>query len=118
MLVDQLLRNIHRRSPRAFAYDARAREVARSALARSHRRAVSSRPRFFHCLPFEHGENPADQARAVEPCRERGGEALHCVEAYRAVFRRLGRFAHRNAILGRPSTAEEEAFLREPASSS
>lgn len=117
LLVDQLPRNIHRGTPRAFAYDAKARVVARSALAGGHHRAVPARLRLFFYLPFEHSEDPADQDRAVELCRELGGEALHYAEAHRAVIRRFGRFPHRNAILGRPSTAEEQAFLREPGSS-
>ncbi|BCX17606.1 MAG: membrane protein [Geminicoccaceae bacterium] len=117
LLVDQFPRNVHRGTPLAFAFDAEAREVARAALARGHHLAVPERVRLFFYLPFEHSEDPADQDRAVELCRQLGGEALRWAEAHRAVIRRFGRFPHRNAILGRPSTAAETAFLAEPGSS-
>lgn len=117
VLVDQLPRNIHRGTPRAFAYDAKAREVARIALARGHHLAVPARERLFFVLPFEHSEDLADQERAVELCRPLGGEAFRYALAHRAVIRRFGRFPHRNALLGRASTAEELAFLAEPGSS-
>lgn len=120
LLVDQIPRNVHRGTPFAFAFDAKAREVARAALARGHHLAVPERVRLFFYLfylPFEHSEDPADQDRAVELCRQLGGEALRWAEAHRAVIRRFGRFPHRNAVLGRPSTAAEVAFLTEPGSS-
>lgn len=117
LLLDQLPRNVYRGTPRAFAYDAKAREIARAILAHGHHRRVAERARLFFYLPFEHSENPADQARAVELCRELGEEALHWARAHQAVIRRFGRFPHRNAILGRASSAEEQAFLREPGSS-
>jgi len=117
LLVDQLPRNVHRGTPLAFAFDAKARELARAALARGHHLALPERVRLFLYLPFEHSEDPADQARAVELCRQLGGEALRWAEAHRAVIRRFGRFPHRNAILGRPSTPAEAAFLEEPGSS-
>jgi uncharacterized protein (DUF924 family) len=117
LLVDQIPRNVHRGTPFAFAFDAKAREVARAALARGHHLAVPERVRLFFYLPFEHSEDPADQDRAVELCRQLGDEALRWAEAHRAVIRRFGRFPHRNAILGRPSTVAETAFLAEPGSS-
>ncbi|MCS6778300.1 MAG: DUF924 domain-containing protein [Geminicoccaceae bacterium] len=117
LLVDQLPRNVHRGTPRAFAYDAKAREVARAALARGHHLAVPARARLFFYLPLEHSEDLADQDRAVELCRPLGGEAFEYAVRHRAVIRRFGRFPHRNTILGRPNTAEEEAFLLEPGSS-
>jgi hypothetical protein len=115
-LVDQLPRNVHRGTPLAFAFDAKAREVARAALARGHHSALPERVRLFLYLPFEHSEDPADQARAVELCRQPGGEALRGPEVLRAVIRRFDRFPYRNAILGRPNTPAEVAFLEEPGS--
>ncbi|MDW8123581.1 MAG: DUF924 family protein [Geminicoccaceae bacterium] len=117
LLLDQLPRNIYRGTPRAYAFDAKARALARAALARGHDRAVPERARLFFYLPFEHSEDLADQDLAVELCRPLGGAALAYAERHREVIRRFGRFPHRNAILGRPSTPEEEAFLREPGSS-
>lgn len=117
LLLDQLPRNIHRGTPRAFGYDAKAREVARAALARGHHRAVAERERIWFYLPFEHSEDPDDQARAVELCRSLGGEALLYARKHQEVIRRFGRFPHRNAVLGRASTAEELAFLEQPGSS-
>ncbi len=117
ILLDQLPRNVHRGTPRAFGYDAKAREVARAALARGHHLAVPERARIFFVLPFEHSEDPADQDRAVELCRPLGGDAFRYALRHREVIRRFGRFPHRNAVLGRAGTAEELAFLEQPGSS-
>lgn len=117
ILVDQLPRNIHRGTPRAFAHDAKAREVARRALALGHHLALPERVRLFLYLPFEHSEEAADQERAVELCRALGGEAFRHAVRHRDVIRRFGRFPHRNAVLGRASTGEELDFLQQPGSS-
>ena len=128
LLLDQFPRNIHRDSPRAFAADGRARAVASGAIARGFDRQFADDRRLFFYLPFEHSEDPDDQRRAVALIRqfteEQQGEARARAEEYldyavrhERVIERFGRFPHRNAILGRPSTPEEEDFLTQPGSS-
>lgn len=112
ILLDQVPRNIFRGTPRAFSTDAQARAVARAALARGYPDAYPPLARSFFYLPFEHSEDMADQALAVELYRMLG-EREHYFYAlvHMDAIRRFGRFPHRNAILGRSSTREEEAYL-------
>ena len=122
LLLDQLPRNLFRGSAKAFATDGQAREAARAALARGFDRSLPASWRQFIYLPFEHSEELADQelsvklatALARDPAFAR---TLDYAERHRAIIARFGRFPHRNAALGRVSTAEEEAFLKEPGSS-
>ena len=119
LLLDQVPRNIFRGTPRAFATDAAALAVARRAVAADLDLAQPVPRRVFFYLPFEHSETLADQQTSERLTRERSGEAnaiLYAVR-HREIIERFGRFPHRNAILGRPSTAEELEFLKEPNSS-
>ncbi len=118
IVLDQFPRNLFRGSASAFATDALAREVAAGAIAKGYDRELPEGARLFLYLPFEHSEDKDDQVRAValisglnDP--ELVGYALR----HQAVIDRFGRFPHRNAALGRASTAEEQAFLAEPGSS-
>lgn len=123
IVLDQFPRNIFRGEARAFATDAQAREVAGAAIACGFDKALTPVERRFFYLPFEHGENLADQARCARYMREHlppDAERDHSIEyarRHRVVIERFGRFPHRNAALGRPSTPEEIAFLDEPNSS-
>lgn len=128
LLLDQFPRNIHRDSPKAFAADPLARGVAGRAIARGFDRALEFHPRSFLYLPFEHSEDIADQRRGVGlfralaeeqsgALRDQGFELLKYAERHCEIIARFGRFPHRNQILGRETTAEEAAFLREPMSS-
>ena len=69
-------------------------------------------------MPFQHSEDAADQARSIELFTALGNELnLDFALRHRAIIDRFGRFPHRNAVLGRASTGEELAFLKEPGSS-
>lgn len=115
ILLDQFPRNLYRGTARAFATDARARSVAEEALAAGHDRTLAPFMRPFLYLPFEHSEAMADQDRSVALFRALGDEkALSFAISHRDVIARFGRFPHRNAALGRASTAEELAFLEQP----
>ncbi len=121
ILLDQFPRNMFRDTPDAFATDGRAREVAARAIARGFDQAVPPVKRFFFYLPFEHSEDLADQERSVALTAQfRDDAELADVYDYavrhRDVIARFGRFPHRNAILGRPSTDAEVEFLRQPGS--
>lgn len=112
ILLDQVPRNIFRRSPHAFATDSLARHYADRALAAGHDRAFEPPLRAFFYLPFEHSEDIADQERAVALFEALGdAEYTRYAVLHRDLIARFGRFPHRNPILGRAMTAEEQAYL-------
>ena len=118
ILLDQLPRNAFRGTPRAFATDALARAVAGRALERGFDRNLPRDVRLFLYLPFEHSEAIEDQRRGVALFEALGDpDSLHWAIEHLRVIERFGRFPHRNAILGRPSTPEEIEFLKQPDSS-
>ena len=109
LLLDQFPRNIWRNSAHAFATDPLAKMFAERAVAAGFdRMAPPQLQNFFH-LPFEHSEALADQDRAVALAVD--ADALKWAEIHRGIIVRFGRFPHRNAALGRVTTAEEQAFL-------
>lgn len=115
ILLDQFPRNIYRGTARAFASDALALSVAREALKKGHDLLTPLERRAFYYLPFEHSERLEDQEEAVRLVRERANLAdyLQFAELHRDIIRRFGRFPHRNAVLGRESTPEELAWLKD-----
>lgn len=112
ILLDQFPRNAFRDSPRMYATDARAREVASHAVDLGYDREVDPELRRFFGLPFQHSEARADHERSVAIAQALGGDALRYALHHRDIIDRFGRFPHRNAVLGRESTPEELAFLR------
>ena len=109
ILLDQFPRNMWRNSAHAFATDPLAKMFAERAVAAGFdRMAAPQLQNFFH-LPFEHSEALADQDRAVALAVD--ADALKWAEIHRDIIVRFGRFPHRNAALGRVTTAEEQAFL-------
>ena len=121
ILLDQAPRNLFRGSPRAFATDPLARGVARRAIDQGFDLApdFDDECRLFFYLPLEHSEEMADQDLAVRLFHERTAVPRFHEYAikHRDVIARFGRFPHRNAVLGRPSTEEELEFLKTPGSS-
>lgn len=113
IMLDQFPRNLYRGDARSFAYDAKARGIADAAIARGFDKALTEIQRQFLYLPFEHSENLADQERSVAlfTTLDSGDDTLQWAERHREVIRRFGRFPHRNAVLGRATTADEQAFL-------
>jgi len=110
ILLDQLPRNAFRGTAHMFATDPLALAFAREAVVRGHDRAVDPVLRVFCYLPFEHSEALADQDRAVALCEGLDTYAKYA-RIHHDVIARFGRFPHRNAVLGRATTAEEQAFL-------
>ena len=122
LLFDQLPRNLFRGRAEAFATDPQARETARAALSRGFDRSLPATWRQFIYLPFEHSEELADQELSVKLAAGLARDpafasALDYAQRHHAIIARFGHFPHRNAALGRASTPEEEAFLKEPGSS-
>jgi uncharacterized protein (DUF924 family) len=121
VVLDQFSRNMFRDSPDAFASDTRALAGARKMVMQGWDMALLPMMRMFVYLPFEHSENLADQDRCVELMQRvtvdaRFADLAQWAEKHRVVIARFGRFPHRNAILGRPSTPEEAEYLRQPGS--
>lgn len=118
IVLDQFSRNLFRGDARAFANDPAARRIATGALDAGWQDSMSARECLFLSLPFEHSESLADQARAMALTRALGEESwIRFAQKHYDIIVRFGRFPHRNAALGRVSTAEELAFLAGPDSS-
>lgn len=114
IVLDQFPRNMFRGDPRAYASDAMARDVASRAIDRGADMRVADDLGEFFYLPFMHSEHLTDQLRCVDLLRKSGRtENLKYAEDHAAIIRRFGRFPHRNRILGRATTTDEQAFLDE-----
>lgn len=113
ILLDQFPRNAFRGSARMYATDPQARRIARAALARGFDGQVPLDLRGFMVLPLMHSEDAGDQALSVEKAEPLGGETYRFALHHQDIIRRFGRFPHRNALLGRASSAEEEGFIAE-----
>ncbi|MHC8303756.1 DUF924 family protein [Pseudomonas sp. PB3P13] len=127
LLLDQLPRMIYRDSPQSFSGDHRAQALVAQGIAADFDRRLQPIQRVFIYLVFEHCENLAVQNEAVsryidllaqQPEADRAlfADYLDFAEKHQKVIARFGRFPHRNAVLGRESTAEELAFLAQPGS--
>jgi uncharacterized protein (DUF924 family) len=118
LVLDQFPRNTFRGRPKAFATDGKALALAKLAVGEGMDAKLPPQQRAFIYLPFQHSEALADQARSVGLFTALGNPLnLDYAIRHQDVIERFGRFPHRNEILGRDSTAEEEAFLETPGSS-
>jgi len=113
LLLDQFPRNAFRGTPRMYATDVLAREIAEDAINAAHDRAVEQALQLFFYLPFGHSEVIADQERSVALNRRFGEPHLSHAKRHHDIIRRFGRFPHRNPILGRTMTQNEQWFLDE-----
>jgi uncharacterized protein (DUF924 family) len=112
LVLDQFPRNMFRGSARAFATDPLAREVSGRAIAKGFDQRFPVRERTFFYLPYTHSETLADQDLCVALSRATGdADALKWALVHADIIRRFGRFPHRNAVLGRATTPDEQAFL-------
>ena len=118
IVLDQFSRNIHRGDARAFANDALALGLAQEAVAAGADQALLPAQRAFIYMPYMHSESAVIHALAVALFSQPGLEGnLDFELRHKAIIDRFGRYPHRNALLGRASTAEEIAFLQTPGSS-
>jgi uncharacterized protein (DUF924 family) len=133
LVLDQFPRNLFRGTARAFAYDARALDASRAALAEGHDRELGFLERMFLLLPFEHAEDRVTQRESVDHYEALQAEAIAAgapagdlqtlagavdyAHRHKVIIDRFGRYPHRNAILERTSTGEELDFLQQPGSS-
>jgi uncharacterized protein (DUF924 family) len=118
LVLDQFSRNIFRNSPLAFAQDPMALALSQEAVGAGLAASLSAIERTFLYMPFMHSESRLIHESALELFRENGLEDNFQFELkHKAIIDRFGRYPHRNAILGRASTAEEIEFLKQPGSS-
>ena len=118
IVLDQFPRNMYRGTPQAFAGDAMALALAQEAIAGGHDRTLAAKERAFLYMPYQHSESRVIQAESIRLFEALGeAEQLDFARRHKAIIDRFGHFPHRNAILGRQSTAEEVEFLKQPGSS-
>jgi len=118
VVLDQFPRNMFRNTPESFATDAQALGLAKRAIEAGFDQQVDEKQRPFFYLPFEHSEDLHDQERCVALFRALGNtDLLDWAEKHKIIIDRFGRYPHRNAVLGRTSSAEEEDFLAQDGSS-
>lgn len=124
ILLDQFTRNVFRGQGQAFAGDARAQALVREALAAREDERLPLCGRIFLYMPLEHAEDMAQQdesvrrfeqlARSAPPALQKTFAAnVDFARQHRDIVARMGRFPHRNAALGRASTPEERAYLKD-----
>ena len=112
IVLDQFPRNMFRGSPRTYAADPLGLAIAKRAIAQGFDQALELQRRNFFYLPFMHAEDLSEQERCVALCKQYSdADTLKWAELHADIIRRFGRFPHRNAVLGRATTPEEQAFL-------
>lgn len=115
LVLDQFSRNLFRDLPASFAYDGMALVLAQEAVNSGLTVQLSDTQRGFLYLPFMHSESAVIHRQALELYTELGNEIqLNYELRHKAIIDRFGRYPHRNHILGRVSSAEEQAFLLQP----
>lgn len=119
IVLDQFSRNIHRHTPQAFAQDGMALVLSQEAVAAGALAELAEpMERAFLLMPYMHSESPLIHTQAEPLFQEHTpADNLDFERRHRAIIDRFGRYPHRNAILGRPSTPEEIEFLKQPGSS-
>lgn len=111
LLLDQFPRNMFRGDARSYATDPLARAITSRAILNGYDGAFPDLRAFFY-VPFEHSENLADQERGVALYKAAGDDdGLKWADVHADIIRKFGRFPHRNAVLGRITTPEEQKFL-------
>ena len=118
IILDQFSRNLYRNSPKAFEADSKTREIARTALVNNFDKEYSNWPKIFCYLPFEHSEVLEDhefispyfealEGKEFENSRKTAREHMKVIQKY-------GRYPHRNNVMGRINTPEEDKYLENP----
>lgn len=118
LLLDQFSRNLYRDDPRAFACDTTALVLAQEAMTAGAEAALTSDQRVFLYMPFMHSESRVIQRQSLRLYGALGkAENLDFARRHADIIERFGRYPHRNSVLGRHSTPQEQEFLRQPGSS-
>ena len=118
IVLDQFSRNVFRDTPRAFTQDALALVLAQELVASTQDRSLPITQRVFAYMPYMHSESALVHTQATELFTQLGiQDNLNFELRHKTIIDRFGRYPHRNAILGRTSSAQELAFLSETGSS-
>jgi uncharacterized protein (DUF924 family) len=118
LVLDQFSRNIYRDTARAFAQDALALVLAQELVASGQDQQLTPAQRAFAYMPYMHSESPLVHAESIRLFGQPGLESnLDFARRHQAIIARFGRYPHRNALLGRSTSAEELVFLKQPGSS-
>lgn len=118
IVLDQFSRNIYRDSPRAFASDALALVLAQEAITHKTDQHLAKHMLSFLYMPFMHSESLEIHEMATSLFKDADlTDNYHFELKHKVIIERFGRYPHRNALLGRSSTAEEIEFLTQPGSS-
>jgi len=118
ILLDQFPRNLFRNDERAFSMDGQARRLTRYVLDKAFDKELPMGAKLFLYLPLEHSENLNDQYDCLSLMKAMGDEGyVNFAQKHLDIIERFGRFPHRNIVLGRKNTSEEDAFLGGPNSS-
>jgi uncharacterized protein (DUF924 family) len=113
--LDQFPRNIYRGTPRAFAADPKARDVTNYALDNGFDTGLARWPRIFMYLPLEHSEEFADHERGLPLYKQVADEhSIKSAQDHHDTIKRFGRFPHRNEVMGRQNTPEEDEYMKNP----
>ncbi len=112
LVLDQFTRNLNRNSADAYGNDNKALAVAKAAIQRGDDQRMRDDIMVFTYLPLMHSENIEDQRRCLAHMEATGLEGnIKAAREHLDIIERFGRFPHRNSLLGRETTAEEQAFL-------
>ena len=118
IILDQFSRNLFRDQTQAFAHDSLALALAQQTIAAGIDQRLSEKQRGFLYMPYMHSESREIQKQSVQLFSQPGLDAhFSSAQRHRDIVERFGRFPHRNKILSRTSTIEEEVFLQQPGSS-
>lgn len=118
IVLDQFSRNLYRDDARAFAWDSMALVLSQEAVRAGALDALDPKRQAFLIMPYMHSESAVVHGEAMQLFSRPGLEYnLDFERQHKAIIDRFGRYPHRNAVLGRKSTAEEAEFLKEPGSS-
>ncbi len=119
IVLDQFSRNLFRNSSEAFAQDELARRLTREAVDCGADLALTPTQRSFLYMPLMHSEAAADHEESMRLFASHSDLAfnLDFARKHKEVIDRFGRYPHRNAVLGRESTPQEQLFLQQPGSS-
>ncbi len=118
LVLDQFSRNMFRDTPQSFAQDSLALVLSQEAVAIGADKSMSSSEKAFLYMPYMHSESRLIHEEAIKLYTQPGLEFnLEFEHKHKVIIDRFGRYPHRNAILGRTSSVEEIAFLKEPNSS-
>lgn len=112
LLLDQFSRNMFRNDARAFSCDHKALNIAKNAVKLGFDEKIEKSLRAFFYLPFEHSEDIDDQEQSLKLFKKLGDDSFYrYAQIHEDIIKRFGRFPHRNGVLHRKTTTEEQKFL-------